>query len=77
MAAPELAQLGLDQALGADAQPGDAGRAEAREVAAILRSRVGFERDLGSVLDAQPPIDVVEKRATSSAGSSDGVPPPR
>ena len=57
----EPAESGGGHRLGADRQPGHAGRPQPPGVAALVRPRVGLERDLGPVGQAEAIADEVEQ----------------
>ena len=58
---PQASQEPAVKALGADRQARHAGGTESGQVAAVVGSRVGLERDLRARRDAEPAVDVVEQ----------------
>ena len=78
VAPPELAQLRVVERLGAEGDPRDAGTVERSRIAALVRPRVGLDRDLGVVREPEPFTNATQETLDlARAGISDGVPPPR
>jgi hypothetical protein len=64
------------EALHADRQPGDTGRAEGAEALALEGAGVGLQRDLAAGLQRQAGADVGQQPVDASGENRLGVPPP-